>query len=480
MTSTIKTNSKAEALSEGTARNKQRSRFAKSLSLGVNDILFSVRKAPWMIFDFFLVFALFQSSVWLSPYGFIPNLADPYFAVTLAFTISFVIFSLGLGFYDRTSRFDYLSILRKGTITALLASLSSLMIYYFVFYEVLGRWSLVYGTGGTLFGFLVVKLSLAWVLRRNPYRFTIIGTSPQMQEVIDFCTTRHRSTQLYVHVPWKELFSSQESPTIDHLLGARIGDIVMTNDAFNNPDAIDFAVQALQAKIRVVDEVAFYIQIFERLPIDAVSKAWVLSQGLARRQIVTIAAKRWSDVLLSVLALLVLSPILAAIAIAIKLTSPGPVFFNQPRQGRYSEPFKMYKFRTMRQDDSRMDASGGFTKSGDPRVTSIGKLIRPLHFDELPQLWNIFMGHMSIVGPRPEALAFAKKMRQEIPLYELRYLVRPGLSGHAQVNQGYAMGNVRDTKTKLSYDLYYLCYHSIWLDMQIILKTVFVLTKGAQ
>jgi lipopolysaccharide/colanic/teichoic acid biosynthesis glycosyltransferase len=103
-----------------------------------------------------------------------------------------------------------------------------------------------------------------------------------------------------------------------------------------------------------------------------------------------------------------------------------------------------------------------------------------LHLDELPQLLNVLKGDMSLVGPRPEAYEFAKRMSKALSLYELRYLARPGLTGYAQINQGYAMDSVEDTKLKLSYDLYYLCYHSLWVDLQIMLRTVFFLAKGAR
>jgi lipopolysaccharide/colanic/teichoic acid biosynthesis glycosyltransferase len=222
--------------------------------------------------------------------------------------------------------------------------------------------------------------------------------------------------------------------------------------------------------------------IFEKLPLGGISKAWLLHRGLNIRSVSALVVKRFCDIVASVVGLILLSPLFALVALAIKLTSPGNVLFIQPREGRFCRPFYMYKFRTMRQEESREDASDGFTTANDRRVTRIGELIRPLHLDELPQLINILKGDMSLVGPRPEALRFARAMAREIDLYEIRYLVRPGLTGHAQLYKGYMMDTVEDTRRKLEYDLFYLCNYSIFMDLRVIVRTGFVvlmrLVKG--
>lgn len=435
---------------------------------------------PWIALDLVTVFIFFQMGIWLSPFGIWGKWLPPHIMLGAVFAISYCTANLGLGSYDRVSRSDFSAITRTTIISTCLASFISLSLFYFIFYAVVGRWTVLYGTVAVFIGPLAVRIILAWLLRKNPYRFTIIGNSHSLDEVIQFCATRRRNRNLYLYKPWNELFPNSTAPTIERLLAAKIGDIVLTSSVMNDPVALDFAIHSLQAKFRVVDESTFYAQVLERFPIDDVSKAWLLQQGIARRKIFDIVLKRLFDIGASAVALLLLSPFFAAIAIAIKISSPGPIFFNQMRQGRYSQPFKMYKFRTMHRSLGGKQASGGFTKENDSRVTSIGKILRPLHLDELPQFLNILLGDMSLVGPRPEAFDFARRMRQEIPLYDLRYLVRPGLTGHAQLNQGYAMDNVLDTKTKLSYDLYYLCFHSVWVDLQLVLRTIFFLSKRSR
>jgi exopolysaccharide biosynthesis polyprenyl glycosylphosphotransferase len=459
---------------------KARHRFVKSFALWINDTLFGQNRSPWLVWEALVLFGAFQAFVAISPYARKDFWVTPTILAAALYAVVFVCISMGLGSYDRAKRFDYAAIVRTALSSAAFAGALSVIFYFFAYYDQIGRFTLVFGVGGSTLLLIAMRALFAWVMRQNPYRFTIIGSSSNMDEVVQRSDARQGFTQIYHHVAWDTLFPGGVPPTVERLLEARVCDIVLTKAALNEAKWIEFAVLALQAKLRVVTEIEFYKQVLERLPIDEVSKAEVIQEGIAKRQVLTVALKRWSDMMMAAVALVVLSPLLLGIALAIKLSSPGPVLFIQPRQGRYSQPFNMWKFRTMRIEESRPDAAGGFTKQADARVTRIGRILRPLHLDELPQLINILLGDMSVVGPRPEALAFARRMRQQIPLYELRYLVRPGLTGHAQLNQGYAMDSVEDTKVKLSYDLYYLCQHTLWLDIQIILRTLFFLAKGAR
>ena len=185
-------------------------------------------------------------------------------------------------------------------------------------------------------------------------------------------------------------------------------------------------------------------------------------------------SKRSFDVILA----LVLSPLTLllsiVIAILIKLDSEGPVFFKQDRVGQGGKVFKMIKFRTMYVD---AEAKGPkFADKDDPRITRIGRILRKFHLDELPQIWNILKGEMSFIGPRPEQTKFVEEFEREIPYYNLRHLVKPGITGWAQIHYGYAAG-LEETIEKLEYDLYYIKNMSVWLDLVIILKTILVLLR---
>jgi lipopolysaccharide/colanic/teichoic acid biosynthesis glycosyltransferase len=183
--------------------------------------------------------------------------------------------------------------------------------------------------------------------------------------------------------------------------------------------------------------------------------------------------RRIIEFCLTVLVLPLLLPLLGLVALIVRLDSPGPVFFLQTRIGRRGEAFRMIKFRTMFHG-----ASGpSFTSAIDPRVTRIGGLLRRCRLDELPQLFNILRGDMSWVGPRPEAASLEKGYVRDIEHFALRGIVRPGVTGWAQINQGYAHAP-DEMRSKLEYDLYYLKHCSLWLDLVIVLRTFAVIFRG--
>jgi len=165
------------------------------------------------------------------------------------------------------------------------------------------------------------------------------------------------------------------------------------------------------------------------------------------------------------------------IILAIKISSPGPIFYRQKRLGQAGKVFEIIKFRTMDQNAEKFTGAV-WTVEGDPRITKIGNLLRKMRLDELPQLWNILKGEMSFVGPRAERPEFHEQLKQEIPFYEERYIIKPGLSGWAQINYRYG-SSVADAAEKLQYDLYYIKNRSLILDLGIILKTVNIALKQA-
>lgn len=185
--------------------------------------------------------------------------------------------------------------------------------------------------------------------------------------------------------------------------------------------------------------------------------------------------KRTLDIVFVLLSLPIVIPLCLIIALVIKLTSPGPVLFWQDRVGEGGRVFKMVKFRSMRVN-AECDGAR-FASDNDDRITPIGRILRRYRLDELPQLWNVFKGDMSIVGPRPEQVTFARQFEAQIPFYQWRHRVKPGITGWAQVQQGYAAG-VEDTAEKLEYDLYYVKHLSFWLDLSIMLRTVRIMLTG--
>jgi UDP-GalNAc:undecaprenyl-phosphate GalNAc-1-phosphate transferase len=185
--------------------------------------------------------------------------------------------------------------------------------------------------------------------------------------------------------------------------------------------------------------------------------------------------KRSFDLLAVVISLPIVIPIMLFMALAIKLDSRGPVFFVQKRVGREDKVFRMIKFRSMYPDSESTGAQ--FADEMDCRVTRVGKLMRRFRLDELPQILNILMGHMSLVGPRPEQICFVAQFEREIPFYSYRHSVRPGITGWAQVTHGYA-ADTEATTEKLERDIFYIKYMSFWLDFSILVRTFRILFTG--
>jgi sugar transferase (PEP-CTERM system associated) len=214
-----------------------------------------------------------------------------------------------------------------------------------------------------------------------------------------------------------------------------------------------------------------------KIAVENLRPSWlVFSAGFRKTRLLT-AAKRASDVVLASIGLLLALPLMLIIAAAVKLTSPGTVFYRQTRVGHYGRLFTVYKFRSMRQDAEATTGPVWAAKDGDPRTTSIGRLLRRARLDELPQLWNVFVGDMSVVGPRPERPEFVSQLTEQIPFYGQRHIVRPGLTGWAQVRYTYG-ATTEDALQKLQYDLFYIKNLSLALDLFIIVSTIKTVVLG--
>lgn len=232
--------------------------------------------------------------------------------------------------------------------------------------------------------------------------------------------------------------------------------------------------------VEVIDAPSFYEKLTGKLLIENINPSWLIfSEGFKSTPFVR-ACKRALDILSSVTGLIVVLPLLPLIALAVKATSPGPVFFRQVRVGANERNFVLYKFRTM-----GLDAESGtgavWAQKDDPRVTLVGRFLRKSRLDEIPQLYNVLKGDMSFVGPRPERPEFVEKLKEVIPYYSKRHFVKPGVTGWAQVKYPYG-ASIEDAVEKLRYDLYYLKNLSLALDLIIILETIKVVlfSRGAR
>jgi len=220
---------------------------------------------------------------------------------------------------------------------------------------------------------------------------------------------------------------------------------------------------------------SFFETYWQKMPPDLLSRSWPLDSGFQLVQHSAFASlKRVFDIVVAGATLVITAPLLAIVAAIIKLEGRGPVIFSQTRVGQHGNLFTLYKLRTM---EVGSEYKGLYTVEGDPRVTKIGRILRATRLDELPQLWNVLRGEMSLIGPRAEWIKCVENYEKEIPYYHFRHLVRPGITGWAQVNYTYG-SSVNDTMEKLMYDLYYIRHFSPALDATVILKTLHVMLFG--
>ncbi len=250
-----------------------------------------------------------------------------------------------------------------------------------------------------------------------------------------------------------------------------VSEIVLALEERRGALPVEDLLKAKLAGVRVSEMSSFIERETGRVDLGSVSPSWLIfSDGFLGAKRSAVIGKRAFDVAASLLLLALSSPVILVTALLIKLTSPGPIFYLQERVGQFGRSFNVIKFRSMRVD-AEGDGKPQWAQKHDPRVTTIGRLIRATRIDELPQIFNVLRGDMSFVGPRPERPFFVQDLAAQIPFYNERHVVKPGITGWAQLNYPYG-ASVEDARHKLEYDLYYVKNYSLFLDLLILIQTV--------
>lgn len=342
----------------------------------------------------------------------------------------------------------------------------NLLIYVAIFTGLISLWRWLYNRilGKTfknntiIVGFNQLSYDLAKYLNRNPqYGYNLkyaLGVSEEA--AFSFESTDFRKVR-----GARDIEKIIEN---DH-----INTIILSPESYRLPDIIDVFYKTGNRNIQFINLTTAYEEIMKKVPLESVNQLWFLENISRGEKRLYELLKRTSDLILALLGTAVLLVLLPVITLTIKSSSPGPVFYRQRRVGKEGRIFEVIKFRTMVQNAEQNGAV--WAQKKDPRVTKIGRFLRKTRLDELPQAWNILKGQMSVVGPRAERPEFVEKLKKEIPFYEERLMVRPGLSGWAQVNYGKDLDS-NDTKEKLQYDLYYIKNRSFTADLAVVLKTI--------
>ena len=337
--------------------------------------------------------------------------------------------------------------------------------------------SLFLGTPG-----LVMTGRLLWTHLRGalarPSTMAVLGDGPAVEELARVASEHKlkiinlqvtRNGHLSPHAQDPSLSTQEEAEFQETMRRLRPDLIVLEPSASLDPTAARVLIDARFSGVTVLDFPTAFQMLSGKLPLNHMDGQWFLSAHGFQffESNMAVRFKRLLDLGLAFALLLVTSPLLPLIALGIKISSKGPVLYVQERIGLNGQIFRLLKFRTM---SVGADAAGPWTMKNDPRVFPFGRLLRLTRLDELPQLVNVLKGDMSFVGPRPESIVLVELYTREIPYYNLRSAVRPGLTGWAQINYPYG-SSVQDAVEKLKYDLHYIQHLSVLFDVQIVLRT---------
>ena len=303
--------------------------------------------------------------------------------------------------------------------------------------------------------------SKRWLAKNDPgYTDVVHYNSLRQEQVVPL---RRRSAAVLAE---PQLLARDLPQLVRH---HRIDEIVVATGESRERHVWDL-LECRTSGVNVIDFLTFWEREAGRIDLDAIEPKWLVYSGGFRSSLLRRFAQRSLDILISLFLLAATCLLMLIVALLIRLDSPGPILYRQERVGKGERPFQILKFRSM-YVDAEADSVPQWAQINDPRVTRVGAILRRTRIDELPQLVNVLRGEMSIVGPRPERPAFVHTLHQQIPFYGVRHLVRPGITGWAQINYEYT-ASLEDAKRKLEYDLFYVKNHNLFLNLAIILQTL--------
>lgn len=408
-------------------------------------------------------------------------------AVAIAIAMSALFFALGL--YKIEQPYGYPKIF----VRMLAAFLLGLPLLHWVFYAMPNGELCREALDVTMFFGLAGSLSLRAALRKSETvsplfvrRVLILGTGAEAASVEE---ALRKTGVPGLHIVGFYPIESEENVVPAHRI---LSSALSVTETVNRYDVHEIIVAVVERRggvvpwnnllhcklvgIKVLDLSAFFERCWGQVRIESLRASWFIYGDGFRQGLIRTLVKRSFDIVVSALLLLLATPIMLLTVLAIVMESGRPVIYRQERVGQGGRNFNVLKFRSM-YTDAESDGKPRWAQANDDRVTRVGRIIRKTRIDELPQLFNVIKGDMSLVGPRPERPFFVRQLEQQLPFYEVRHSVKPGVTGWAQVCYEYG-ASVDDAGNKLRYDLYYVKNHSLFLDIVILFKTVRVVLTG--
>ncbi|HTE48968.1 MAG TPA: exopolysaccharide biosynthesis polyprenyl glycosylphosphotransferase [Candidatus Paceibacterota bacterium] len=386
----------------------------------------------------------------------------PFSILGLIWIVIFFVFNL----YDReVSRLTipHLRQIFTAFITALMVGI--IFFYTIPFFQIAPKTNLLI-FGGIAFIFFIAWRRIFYNIFSSHFRKKVVfivggrNNQPQVNDLVQYITA-HPQSGFIVSGIYDLLKQFKESSRGDI---SRV--FIVSKETWR--DSENFK-RLYDTKNEVLDLAYAYEDIMGRIPIEAIDEGWFMHNVRSHKKKIYDFEKRVLSIIIAALILVITSPFFAIIALLVKFNDGGPVLYSQTRVGKNGKNFRLYKFRSMKVDAEKNGPE--WSTKEDLRITPVGRILRKLHIDELPQMFNIFKGDIDLVGPRPERPEFVLQLEKEIPFYHLRHIITPGFTGWAQIKFRYA-GSVIDSKDKFEYDLYYLKNRNTFMDLGILLRTL--------
>ncbi|HEX7694281.1 MAG TPA: TIGR03013 family XrtA/PEP-CTERM system glycosyltransferase [Sphingomonas sp.] len=343
------------------------------------------------------------------------------------------------------------------------------------------RSNLLYAMGIAAVSLVVIRILLGKMLGSQVFkrRVVVLGAGPraarlkalQQQPGSAFVVVGYVSMSEANRVIPEAIARDAIYNLADHVVLLNASEVVLALEERRNALPLKDLLRIKTTGVHVNDISTFLERETGRVDLQSVNPSWLIfSDGFSSGRMLSGVFKRLFDIVASLVLLLFAGPVILLTALAVKLESKGPAFYRQRRVGLYGVGFDCIKLRSMRQD-AEVNGQAVWAEKDDPRITRVGRFIRKVRIDELPQCWSVLKGEMSFVGPRPERPQFVEDLEQQLPYYAERHMVKPGITGWAQINYPYG-ASIEDSRQKLEYDLYYAKNYSPFLDLLILLQTI--------